>query len=463
MLQNNPILPPTGFTFELNRESKQNRGLRVWYPANWSAKSNSIYNLAYARDGKGTLSSANSWSINVPNVNYALEFDGSTTCGINVGSNSTHRFTNEISVFGWVYFRAVPSTNNSNPIMSISDNITTSGWEFAHRNTLGGATSLLAFAYYDGGVQGWYTGSVNLSINTLYHVGFTYKPGTLNFYVNGALDNSPSITGGTIVYVSDSTRLGDQTQNLEFNGGIADLRLYNRYLNANDVSNLYKPQTRWELYKPINRFYSFKNPVTTQNVTVNLADSVAIGNNLTTNQIQVIGKSDAVAIGNDLITNQIQPINKSDALAIGYDISIASNVIIGVNAADSVVLGYNLTNNYIMSLTSANALANSTLLNTYYLQSIGQALATAIGNNLNSIYSQPVNSGLAVALGYSINTQVGAVNKLVGLADAIALGRNVTTTDFELVLSLERTYKPDFYNRTYIPSDDRIFKIKHYG
>lgn len=498
-----PISIPYNSQFVLNQNSKQKQGLRAWYPANWSANSKSIYNLGYARDGNGTLSSANSWSKNVPGMGYLLEFDGSTSAGINVGANATHRFTDYISVFAWIYPRSIPTTNNSHIIISISDSIGAGGWEFAHRNILGGSTSVCAFAYYDGSVRGWYTGTGTFSANTLYHVGFTYKPGTLNFYINGVLDSSPSITSGTIVYVSDSTRLGDQTSNLEFNGGIADLRLYNKYLTATEVLDLYRPRTRWELYSPLNRFYTLGSPAIAQTVTltaadatalgysvvtnqyqaidksdatalgynlvtnqiqaINKSDALAIGNNSTANQVQVVNKSDALAVGNNLSTNQIQPINKSDALALGYDISITSNTTSVVNLADSVAVGYSLTNKYIIGLTSADALANSTLLNTYYLQSIGQALATAIGNNLSTNYIQPVNSGLAVALGYSVSTQLGAVTKVINLANAIALGYHVNTSDFQIILSPERIYKPDFYNRTHIPSDDRIYRIKNYG
>src|SRR3990167_6683741 len=129
----------------LNTDSQQARGLRAWWPALASYWSSRIYNLAYDRAGTGSLSASNGW-VARPTVGMALDFNGTSGAEINLGSIPSHRFTDAISVFAWIYLEAIGQTT-ADIIFSISNNIAAGGWEFGIR---GLANEELAFAYYDG-------------------------------------------------------------------------------------------------------------------------------------------------------------------------------------------------------------------------------------------------------------------------------------------------------------------------
>jgi concanavalin A-like lectin/glucanase superfamily protein len=314
--------PPADFEFNL--ESEQARNLRIWYAPIKSRGSNRIDNLAYSREGQGPLSSANSWRVDVPRLGPTLEFDGSASAGINVGAYAQHRFVDAISCFAWIYPRANPAVNTTNIIASISDSIAASGWEFGIRNDTG--ANRMAFAYYDGGIRGWYLDlgtPTPVNAGTLYHVGFTYQNSVLNFYVNGRLIYTPSITAGTITMVADSTRLGDQTGNFEWNGGMGDIRLYNRYLTAAEAYRLYAPETRWELYRPIARFFVVKAAAGGIAGTLNVTQA---GDTLVSTAAVDIAGTLAATQANDTLTSAVAVAIAGTLSASQADNTLASDV-----------------------------------------------------------------------------------------------------------------------------------------
>lgn len=246
--------PPQRFTYRLNQSSRQAQGLRAWWPMGWSQHGNRVYNLGYDRAGTGVLDTQNTWRV-TPGLGPTLEFfgwsGGSAAASVNCGSNPSHRITNNFSAGGWVIPRAYDFATNI--VMSISNDITTSGWEFGVRVDAG---NTLAFAYNDGGVRGWFTGSTAIPTGNPVHVFFTRSGSSLLFYYNGVAAGAPgSVTTAAIVYSGDSTRLGDQTQNVEWNGGIGDLRIYDRVLTPREVYELYHANTRWELYESLYEAY----------------------------------------------------------------------------------------------------------------------------------------------------------------------------------------------------------------
>lgn len=489
-LNNNP---PIGYTFDLNRNSEQSRGLRAWYPMVWSRGAGKVYNRAYDYAGTGTLSSANSWS-NLPTIASALEFDGSTSAGINAGANPTHRFSDVIACFAWIYPRAVPANNNSHMIMSVCDNITTSGWEFAHRNTLAGVQTYLGYAYYNGGVRGWYVGSsILMSANNLYHVGFVHRGAVLDFYVNGVLDSSQAVDGTAIVYAGDSTRLGDQTQNFEFNGGIGDIRLYNRYFSAREVEKLYNPQTRWELYKPLQQFWQgFAATGGDQTATINASAATGVGLQLSAlpgNLDRAINLASGEGVGLGLSTNYTQEINSAVSSGVGYQLTFSvGNVDAAINAAVSSAIGYNPSTNYIQTIEQALATALgyqvsfttgnvNVSINSSGASGLGYEVNFSTGNDASvnaasasGVGYQPttltgnvnisVNLASATALGYQTNFTVGDIIVSVNYAIANAIGRNAVAGDFVIILSPDRTYRVIADNRTYTPFENRIFIAK---
>lgn len=198
----------------------------------------------------GTLAASTSWAA-YPQVQSLLMFSGAGT-GIDIGDHSAFQLTGSFTVTGWIYPQNL--TGDAHIILSCSNAITAGGWEFAVQNDVG--TRKLGFAFYTGAIRGWYESNTTLAVNTLYHVALTYKPGTAVFYVNGHQDGERVISSASIVYNSDHLRLGYQSNNLEWQGGLTDIRFYAGWKTDAEIGQLYNPATRWDLYAPIQRYWA---------------------------------------------------------------------------------------------------------------------------------------------------------------------------------------------------------------
>jgi hypothetical protein len=87
----------------------------------------------------------------------------------------------------------------------------------------------------DAGVQG----STTLSTGTWYHVAATWDGSNVRIYVNGVLDNTPTARTGTIGTDTRAAYIGGRAGADLFDGGLYDVRLYNRALSASEISTLH--------------------------------------------------------------------------------------------------------------------------------------------------------------------------------------------------------------------------------
>ena len=78
--------------------------------------------------------------------------------------------------------------------------------------------------------------SVNLLANTWYHLLGTYNGSNLKIYTNGVETGSIALTG-SLVQNNNSVEIGaSTTQAYDYDGSIAEVRIYNRALSATEVS-----------------------------------------------------------------------------------------------------------------------------------------------------------------------------------------------------------------------------------
>nr|MBI4156879.1 LamG domain-containing protein [Candidatus Woesearchaeota archaeon] len=194
----------------------------------------------------------------------ACNFSGSSGSNI-ITANSNSLRVQEHTLTAWVHPIWLAAVNRI-ILASVSDDITVSGIEWS----VGGATSGLQFAYNDGAVRGWYTTSnSDLVVNQWQHVAFVWRQsaGQLDVYLNGVKRDTVSTTTGTIVYSSDTFRIGYQSQNTNFNGTIDEVAIYNRSLSADEVLEIYNAGAL--IYKNSTGSLKFKigNATLTANVT----------------------------------------------------------------------------------------------------------------------------------------------------------------------------------------------------
>jgi len=223
--------PPSG-RFTINRNSSQASGLIDWVPSGGLNTTKSVL-LDYARG-----------LVHVPASGFTIErfsegilaYRSNNEAGVNMGV--TH--SSPVSTSFWLVLRTTPSFNRY---------IVGMGSYYA---SIGIDTSNVLFAAYITGPT--------LTIGQLYHVVLTLvgtsgsATGTL--YIDGklysTLADQPGMTfGGTWLW--------------DYSGGgyanidacMADIRFYNRVLDANEVYQLYAPETRYDLYLPAApRFWS---------------------------------------------------------------------------------------------------------------------------------------------------------------------------------------------------------------
>lgn len=117
-----------------------------------------------------------------------------------------------------------------------------------------GGTAYIRFQVYtSGGDTQAMIASNAYPTNTWHHITAVYDESqtTLNLYINGVLAATGS-SSGTMSNVAKNFAAGaynNNEANTGFNGKVADLRVYNRALQAGEVRALWAPETRWQLYE----------------------------------------------------------------------------------------------------------------------------------------------------------------------------------------------------------------------
>jgi hypothetical protein len=94
----------------------------------------------------------------------------------------------------------------------------------------------------------------NLTVGRWHHLALVYDEGAnrLYLYVDG-VRRTTTTTAGTMADAAKDWVLGaypNNVNNTEFNGKLADARIYGRALSTDEIMALYRPESRWALYQP---------------------------------------------------------------------------------------------------------------------------------------------------------------------------------------------------------------------
>ncbi len=187
------------------------------YAPSYPRKANTWYDLSG--------NSINLTLVNSPTFsnNSFFEFNGSTNYAVGAGSNPGLAITSQITLSAWINPSNVTGTKTivgrgSSGVFSLS---------------LNGANVQYGLDTGSGVQTG--TGSVALTANKWYLVGFTYDGGTVNIYVNGELDSTFSQTGTIQTSVND-IYIGYSGSGLDyFNGDISKVLIYSQSLSPEEM------------------------------------------------------------------------------------------------------------------------------------------------------------------------------------------------------------------------------------
>lgn len=189
----------------------------------------------------GTLTNGPTWMTG--QIGSGVDFDGSNDY-IDVGSNSALNFTeNALTIAAWIYPQGISTTPSY--FQAIFDRwshgCTGYGYSLSISNhyLAGNPTQLVLNTVCGVSVT---TGDAGLVNNAWQHVAVSLDAGKAKFYVNGRLvpnyaDNTvpAPLTYGGPAYIGNGPGAA-----YPFDGGIDEVRVYNRGLSADEIGQLYR-------------------------------------------------------------------------------------------------------------------------------------------------------------------------------------------------------------------------------
>ncbi len=242
---NRRVQPPLDYQFALNSNSQQARGLVGWWPPIAAHGKNGLVDLAHGAAGT-VFDTGNSWAVEAAGGNV-VNYDASANCRMATNityNNSAYSYAVWANPFTAVNnnskYVCFENTSDRRNIGLIQRTSVYYWWSFAGAETPESGTAA----------------SVLTTLHTWSHVVLTHDGVTQNIYLNGVLGKSVTNTPGA----ADAFYIGGYggATTVNFSGNIGDLRVYDRVLLADEVWQLWAPQTRWELYAPpaLLRFWS---------------------------------------------------------------------------------------------------------------------------------------------------------------------------------------------------------------
>lgn len=239
--------PPDG-KFTLNRNSPQADGLVGWWPSLASRGGSVLRDLVYGNNGAFTGDT--NWQSN-PEIGAWLDFDGA---GDHVQMADRDEYslntTGGLTVCAW----AAVDTQFTRSVIVSKGAASNYEWALKFENS----TNLKVFMWTLAGSNYLTaTSSTTYVMGTLYHTAFTAILDTeVRLYENAVevandISSSGSYGNGTSV-----VRIGERGDGQDdLNGRVGGIRIYNRSLYPAEIWQLYAPETRWDLYLPIQRIW----------------------------------------------------------------------------------------------------------------------------------------------------------------------------------------------------------------
>ena len=156
----------------------------------------------------------------------AMSFNGVSDY-VDCGNNDSLNFgTEKFSIFLWANQGGTYDTYEG----LVSDYTLNAGWIFAVRNN--------RIAFFDSPAGNWYYLSDVLMTDTYYHLGCIKNGTSLKLYIDNIEINEIVVSADFNSDSSVSTMIGKYGDIRNFNGSIADVRIYNRALSQEEITYL---------------------------------------------------------------------------------------------------------------------------------------------------------------------------------------------------------------------------------
>lgn len=234
---------------ELNYNSPQAAGLVAWWPTLASRGMNKLRDMS-GQGLDGTFNGGLTWAADA-GMGAALTFDGSTGYVSVPDATVSPLATPYLTFAAWI---SIASFAGFGAIANRRTATNLHGWSLQCDNTAG----KLAF-WVDVGGGNKSNSSAGWSLNTVCHVAITYGGANMCTYRNGVLAATPSAWSGAIVArTSPRFEIGRNIGGITnlFSGSIGAGQVNSVALPPSVIYQMAAPQTRWDLYRPIQRFWA---------------------------------------------------------------------------------------------------------------------------------------------------------------------------------------------------------------
>ncbi len=235
-------------TFKINSDSWQSDGLILAYPGQ-GYRDLSVSRLLGDFVNDANFASDAEFGPVVDLVGQGTQGNGDSNGTFSFGTTPTLFGTPGLSVCAWV--------------RNHKDRISGTGGESIVKKFGGGADTLSLL--WDNGENVVFSVTTSSAVSssfidgipvgagdTWHHIAGVYNGIDIRIYVDGIQGvSTPSLQTGDVNNTSHPLSLGSSVTSASWDGVIADCRIYNRGLSAQEVVALSNTSTRWDLYRPV--------------------------------------------------------------------------------------------------------------------------------------------------------------------------------------------------------------------
>tara|TARA_R110002051_G_scaffold128399_3_gene202120 strand:+ start:213 stop:4445 length:4233 start_codon:yes stop_codon:yes gene_type:complete len=191
---------------------------------------NTYFYRAYATNSNGTAYG----NVKKFSLNNALHFTGINNI-VTISDNASFNFNNGFS------FDAMINPVNFSSTRAIASKYSSNGnREFSLLIKPNGAVECTVSN--NGSSESYFTTTTSLTLNKWQHIAFTYDTdGTIAFYINGTDAGKTGVTGsptGAIFNGTADFELGARDGNLDYNGILDEVRVWNKALSATTINQI---------------------------------------------------------------------------------------------------------------------------------------------------------------------------------------------------------------------------------
>ena len=234
---------PTAFV--LNRASQQAKGLVGWWPTAGAPGASVLRDCGNRKLNAPFLGGVSNpiWATE-PAMGGVLQYEGGDWI------NTPDFRIPFVTLTAWI--KTTQAVSAYFHLLNRDNGSTARVWQFRVYNSGGHKLQFICWNSVGGFATA--TGTTVVNDGVLHHVAATYDGIAVKVYVDGFFDGSANLAGVAVSQSASIMVFGGAVgaaPGAKFVGLMGDVRVYDRALSDAEIWQLWAPQTRWGLYRPL--------------------------------------------------------------------------------------------------------------------------------------------------------------------------------------------------------------------